>query len=161
HPTLPASPPLLLSSLVVLAAQQLAVDLAVAELPVPLAAGDVDLDLRVLIQGGDAVLGLDVEEEQDHDDQNRNGGEHQLKRNVIARLTWEFFVVTTTGASLAGVATHDEEHQGPHDDTDDPGGQPDPDPVVAHLLSLRGNTHRPAHAESMEKAVLRGRDVTT
>ena len=76
----------LISTVIVLTVN---VVLRVTELPVPLESGDVDDDLRILIQGGNFLLGLNGKEEQAHDNEDRNDGQNHLKRYVVLNLARE------------------------------------------------------------------------
>ena len=86
--------------------RQILSNLAISKLPVPLEGGDINLHLRVFIQGGHAVLRLDGEEEQGHHDQDRDDGQHQLQRNVVPGLSGEFTFTVLLGA-LCGVPKRD------------------------------------------------------
>ena len=122
--------------------------LGVTELPVPLERGDVDDNLRILIQGGNLLLSLNSEEEQAHDDKDRDDGQNHLQRNVVLDLARELALAVLL-CLLRAPAEDCSEEQAPHNKTNDPCGNPDPNPEVVHGLCLRGNALRPTESQEV------------
>ena len=120
----------------------------VAELPVPLECRDVNGNLWILIQCGDLLLGLHREEEQGHDDQDWNDGQHHLQWHVVLRLAREFTLAIALSL-LRAPAEDCSKEEAPHDEADNPSCYPDPDPEVVHCLSLRGHTLWPTESQEV------------
>ena len=135
----------LISTVIVLTVN---VVLRVTELPVPLESGDVDDDLRILIQGGNLLLGLNGKEEQAHDNEDRNDGQNHLKRYVVLNLARELALAILLRL-LRAPAEDSGEEQAPHNKTNDPRRNPDPNPEVVHGLCLRGNTLWPTESQEV------------